>query len=159
MPVILFVCMANRYRSPIAAACFRRELAARRPGEKWEILSAGTWALDGQPAMPDAIHAAAKMGLDIGAHTSRAITAGLMQRANLVIVMEQGQKEALVNEFRGDAHKVLLLSELGIGMAYDIPDPVQRGDAGQVPEEICRLVMSGFDRICLLAGGARNADL
>ena len=57
--------------------------------------------------------AARRLGLDIAGHASRLINAGLVRDADLIVVMEQGQKEALQAEFPENAHKVHLLSEAG----------------------------------------------
>ncbi len=153
MPTILFVCTANRYRSPIAAACFQRELEVRKPAGRWHVASAGTWTANGLPAMPDAIDGAHRLGLDIARHASREITSGLMSTADLILVMEQGQKEALKAEFPRSAHKVYLLTEATAGYAYNILDPVMSAlDAEEdVPGEISKLIGDGFDRICSLA--------
>jgi protein-tyrosine phosphatase len=151
MPNILFVCTANRYRSPIAAACFRKELARRKLQEKWKISSAGTWTTDGLPASSDAITSAKRLGLDISNHQSRAITGALMQDADLILVMEQGQKEALEIEFPKSAHKVHLLTEAATGISYDIPDPAVSSSAGEVHTELDELIRQGFDRLRELA--------
>ena len=155
MPTILFVCTANRFRSPIAAACFQRELDGRKTAGNWHVFSAGTWTTDGMPAMPEAIQQARKLGLDISRHVSTGITAHLMSMADLVIVMEHGHKEALQAEFPRSAHKVHLLSAAALGLDYDIPDPVTAAfDIGvDVPHEIDEMIHKGFDRICALAGG------
>ncbi len=151
MPQILFVCTANRYRSVIAAKCFESELIQRKEEDKWRVLSAGTWTTDGLPAMTDAIRKAQEIGLDIHEHRSTAITGDLLQEADLVLVMEGGQKEALQVEFPACREKILLLSEAAKGIAYDIPDPVAMLSDGDFVSEICELVRTGFDSICLLA--------
>ncbi len=151
MPTVLFVCTANRYRSPIAEACFKAELARRQLDQGWDISSAGTWTQDDLPAMPDAIQKASQLGLDIQAHRSRAISSGLLQPVNLILVMEAGQKEALQNEFPHKRGNIFLLSEVTDGLLYDIPDPVVDPAAGDVVPEICNLIRNGFDRIIILA--------
>lgn len=151
MPTILFICTANRYRSPIAAACFQEELNKHGLGGNWVVLSAGTWTKDGLPAWPDAVTSASQLGLDIADHRSAAITADLLQQADLVLVMEQGQKEALQNEFPKEKEKIFLLSETTKGKVYDIPDPIQDPDAGNVTAEIITLIQNGFDKIAEMA--------
>ncbi len=151
MTTILFVCTANRYRSPLAAACFRKELATRRPGEKWHVLSAGTWADDGMPAASGAIAAARRLGLNIADHRSRSIDATLVGTADLIIVMEQGQAEAIRSEFPDSAAKLHLISEVATGLRFDIPDPAWPAEGGGVDTELSEMVHSGFDRICALA--------
>ena len=112
MPVVLFICTANRFRSPIAEACFRQELVTRQLDAGCQVSSAGTWTTDGMPATQSAISGARYLGLNIAGHRSRIVNAELMGEADLIIVMEQGQKEALQAEFPRNAHKVHLLSEV-----------------------------------------------
>lgn len=151
MPTILFICTANRHRSPIAAAAFLRELQRRNIQESWQVLSAGTWATDGMPAAPSAVVQAKRLGLDISDHRSGSISRQLMCDADLVVVMEAGQHEALKIEFPEYARKIHLLSEGATGVAYDIPDPASSLAAGEIEMEINELVHQGFDRLCLLA--------
>ena len=148
MNSILFVCTANRYRSPIAAACFKAELIKRGEDKNWNVSSAGTWAIDGYPPMPAAVLEARQLGLNIQDHQSRGITADLLQESDLVVVMEQGHKEALQMEFRAFREKVVLLSEVTEGSFYDIADPVTDPRGVDVASQICRLIQAGFEKIC-----------
>jgi protein-tyrosine phosphatase len=152
MTQVLFVCMANRYRSVVAEACFRDEVEKRKRGDDWESFSAGTWASDGAPAMKDAIQRAKQYGLDIREHRSRLITNDMLESADLVLVMESGQKEALQVEFPFQREKILLLSEATEGELYDIPDPaVNPLHADLILSQICGLIQKNFDKICDLA--------
>ena len=151
MPQILFVCTANRYRSVIAAAQFKDELIKRKQDNEWKVISAGTWTSDGLPAMTEAIQKAKKIGLDIQDHRSKVITRDLLEEADLILVMESGQKEALAIEFPSYREKILLLSEAANGTVHDIPDPILKPSDVDVVAEICDLVHIGFDRICALA--------
>jgi protein-tyrosine-phosphatase len=151
MNSVIFVCTANRYRSPIAAACFRAELLRRGQDKNWMVSSAGTWAMDGYPPMPAAILEARRLGLDIQEHQSRGITADMLQESDLVVVMERGHKEALQVEFTAHRHKVVLLSEVTEGSSYDISDPVTDPRSVDVGPQICRLIQIGFDTICAQA--------
>lgn len=117
----------------------------------WSVLSAGTWTTDGMPAMIDAIQQAKKIGLDIHKHRSKAITRDMLQEADLVLVMENGQKEALQIEFPSHRRKILLLSEAAKGIPYDIPDPVTNLSNTDVVSEIYELIHTGFDKICELS--------
>lgn len=150
MTQILFVCTANRYRSVIAEACFKNELAKREQENKWSVLSAGTWTADGMPAMTDAIHKAKQMGLDIRRHRSQVITENLLNASNLVLVMENGQKEALQVEFPLHHEKILLLSEAVDGVPYDISDPLSGSANVDAASKIHELIHKGFDKICEL---------
>jgi protein-tyrosine-phosphatase len=151
MPQVLFVCTANRYRSVIAAACFKDELVKRKLESSWLVLSAGTWTTDGMPAMSDAIQKSKQIGVDIQDHRSRAITGDMLQSADLILVMERGQKEALQIEFPFCREKIFLLSEAVNGTSFDISDPVASPSKVDITSEIYELIHSGFDRICALA--------
>jgi len=152
MTQILFVCTANRYRSVIAAACFKDELSRQKQEDDWVVLSAGTWTTNGMSPMKEAVQLAREFGLDIQSHRSTVITGDMLQEANLVLVMESGQKEALQVEFPAYRRKILLLSEATRGISYDIPDPIL-GTAGvgvDIVPEICELIRGGFNQICEL---------
>jgi protein arginine phosphatase len=151
VPAILFVCTANRFRSPLAGACFQKELTAHGLGDDWQISSAGTWATNGLPATKDAVNAALRFGFDIRNHRSRVVNAELIENADIVIVMEQGHKEALCTEFPESARKVHLLSEAATGMPYDVPDPGLSPVETDVDSEMAELIHAGFDRICGMA--------
>jgi protein-tyrosine-phosphatase len=151
MNSILFVCTANRYRSPLAATCFQAELMKRGQDKSWIVSSAGTWAMEGYPAMPAAILEARQLGLNIQEHQSRGITADMLQESDLIVVMERGHKEALQVEFKAHGQKVVLLSEVTEGSSYDIPDPVTDPRNTDVGSQICRLIQTGFEKICAQA--------
>jgi protein-tyrosine-phosphatase len=149
MPVILFVCTANQFRSPIAAAYFTRKLTSIDANGIWTISSAGTWTPTGLPAHPQAVKAAAKLGLDLSAHRTREVNAGLLASADMIVVMEQGQKEAIEAEFPEARSKLVLLGSLGNIPGGEIPDPV-RSDFAQpdiVARTICRCIDKGFTKL------------
>jgi protein-tyrosine phosphatase len=124
MPSILFVCTANLYRSPLAAAFLRDELKTSPDnGRKWAIDSAGTWTKPGTPIHPQTIEDAHRFGLDVREHRSKQVSAELLAKQDLILVMESGHKEALHIEFSEKSEKIYLLSEVVDGMTYDIPDP------------------------------------
>ncbi len=151
---VLFVCSANRFRSVIASACFQNLIEKNKPSGTWEVSSAGTWAMDGLPPLPQAFSIASKLGLNIDRIRSREVDANLLQDSDLVIVMSKGQREALALEFPQEKERIFLCSEVCENLAYSIPDPVE-DVIDQSPEElgleICRLIEKGFDRICELA--------
>ena len=55
MPTLLFVCTANRFRSPLAAAYAARQLRDAGLPADWQAASAGTWTPAGLPAHPKAL--------------------------------------------------------------------------------------------------------
>jgi protein-tyrosine phosphatase len=151
MRSVLFVCTANRARSPFAAACLRKEIAGRGLAGEWRVFSAGTWTENGLPAVPDALASAQRLGIDLSEHASQAITAELLRQADVVILMERGQREALGSEFPESQNKLYLLSEVATGRSYDIPDLPKLASGADVYVEIESLVRASVDRISELA--------
>jgi protein-tyrosine phosphatase len=153
MPSILFVCFANRFRSPLAAAFFCYWLEKVKDCGSWSVSSAGTWAESGLPADRRAVEDAGNWGLDIKAHRSRQVDASILTKSDLVLVMETGQEEALQIEFPKEFGKIHLLSEVVDGSQYDIPDPFGESciPHQEIALELYELIKRGFDNICKLA--------
>lgn len=154
MPSILFVCTANRCRSPVAAALMQRHVAVAAPGERWQIESAGTWALPDLPADVGMRSADAQVGLDLSQHRAQPVSGALLDRYDLILTMEAGQQEALQIEFPHRRGHIYLLSEL-TGPRYDVDDPI-----GGSPEEYAatvrrleRLIREGFPHMQAILEG------
>ena len=159
MPSILFVCLANRFRSPLAAAYFSHCLEQVADRERWSVSSAGTWTEAGLPADNRAIRAASGWGLEIKDHRSRQVDASILAQSNLILVMEASQKEALQVEFHKERSKIFLLSEMVDGTLTDVPDPF--GPEGvpyqEIIIELFDLIKRGFDKIYNLALDSHNS--
>lgn len=152
MPSVLFVCSANQYRSPLAAAFFRRELETRGQLQDWTVESAGTWALPGYPAAAQAQQAALVAGLNLSGHVARQVNLELLSSFDLVLAMESGQVEAMRVEFPAFTNKIRLLAEVAAGKSYNIPDPfLYDEESSNVAVELGDLIQQGFERIVTLA--------
>ncbi|MDW7755873.1 MAG: hypothetical protein SCH68_11985 [Brevefilum sp.] len=158
MPFILFVCTANRFRSPIAALYFAREVVRRGEDQDTQVASAGTWASPGQPAMPKAVQLAKEYGLDLSYHKSRIVSEDLLVQSDLILVMEGGHKEALRHEFPGTADRVYLLTEVVEDLTVNIPDPYgeAQADPEEVVKEIVGLIDDGYEQLLSLANKMEN---
>ncbi len=156
MPQILFVCTANQFRSPIAAACLVRKLQEDCIPANWTVTSTGTWTGDGYPAHPAAIIEAARLGLDLSRHRSREVNAVILEDADLVIVMENGHREALAIEFPQVDEKIILLSELAGDLPVDVLDPLHSAfeDSAKVANELIHYVDAAYENI--LAKASEN---
>ncbi|MDY6845975.1 MAG: low molecular weight phosphotyrosine protein phosphatase [Chloroflexota bacterium] len=153
MASILFVCTANRFRSPIAALYFAREVVRHGDDDQITVSSAGTWAKSGMPAMPKAVQLGEGFDLDLGFHRSRVITERILSKSDLILVMEAGHKEAITHEFPGTQGRVFLLTEAVGKLAVDIPDPYgeKRAPPEDVIKEIVDLIDHGYEQIVALA--------
>lgn len=156
-PSVLFVCAANRCRSPVAAALFRQKLASAGLEATLRVESAGTWAEEGLPTTGLAKEAASERRLDLEGHRSRSVSASLLHQFALILVMEAGQREALQVEFPEIADRMHLLTAMA-GPGYDVEDPHASDLSGyrRLIEELEALLDRGFERILTLAGGTRS---
>jgi protein-tyrosine-phosphatase len=152
---LLFVCTANICRSPMAEGLFSARVAA--DSNSWRIASAGVYAQPGYPAAYYTLEVLNERGIGLGDHRSKPISSELMDQYNLILTMEQGQKEALRLAFPQHARKIFLLSEMG-GEYRDIVDPVGGVyvDYLDTAREIETFLNRGFDRIYALAGQNEN---
>lgn len=122
---LLFVCTANRCRSPMAEYLARQSLAKR--GIDAEVVSAGR--LGGRyAASSGAVAAMAKRGLDLRGHTSTAVDPDTLAHADLVLVMERAHL-ADVYQTRPDAigHS-FTLGEFPPLLAAAAPESVESDD-------------------------------
>ncbi|SFT99763.1 low molecular weight protein-tyrosine-phosphatase [Halomonas saccharevitans] len=118
---ILIVCTGNICRSPVAAALLQCQLP------RLTVTSAGLGALVGQPVDAQARQLAEADGLDVDVHQARQLETGMLAEADLVLVMTDGQRQALAKRWPEARGKTLLLGKwLSQEQATDIPDPYRK---------------------------------
>ena len=157
MPSILFVCTANLYRSPLAAAFFFRKLTAEGLTRRWRVASAGTWTTSGQRVPSNVLLAAGAAGLDLASHLTRQVDRDLLARFDLILVMEKGHREALRIEFPFVQEKVHLLSEVADQLEYDVADPANSGLAtSEIVAAISGLIDRAYPHICQLVESEKS---
>jgi len=159
MPSILFVCTANQFRSPLAAAFLNRWIGTHHPAEEWNVESAGTWTEPGRPATALAVRLAGRSGLPgLRQHLTREVSQELLDQFDLILIMEMGQLEAIASEFHTVFGRSMLLSEIVDGVPYDIPDPVDPfNDPQDVATELQMLIEKGGDKILKMAESLHRA--
>lgn len=136
MTRVLFVCMGNICRSPMAEGAFRQHAAAAglpldRPGG---IItdSAGTSAFHvGSPPDPRAIRAAAARGIDISMQRARRAVPEDFARFDHIVAMDRDNLAILERMAGADPTRLsLLLSHAPAIRLDEVPDPYYGGDAG-----------------------------
>ena len=123
---ILYVCSGNTCRSPMAEAITRRLIADRlgvSPDELerkgFNILSAGSYAMPGSRATPEAVDAVRALGVDLTRHRSKPLSVELIHEADVIFAMGRGHAQAILSLVPGAASKVQTLDP-----EHDIEDPI-----------------------------------
>jgi protein-tyrosine-phosphatase len=136
----------------MAEVLLRRKLEEEKVSGSWRVSSAGTWASDGYSASDRGIQVMLERGLDTSEHRSRAVTAELLEEADLVLTMTANHSESLRAEFPEHAYKVYRLTEMA-AMPYDVADPYggPLSEYRRTADELAYLIEKGFNRIVEVA--------
>lgn len=118
MNSILFICIGNICRSPMAEGLLKHALPDKA------VLSAGTNALVGEPADPLSVQLMREHGIDIGAHRARSLAAWMVSDADVILTMDGCQKRFIEMKYPESRCKVFRLCE---DSECDIPDPYRQG--------------------------------
>ncbi|MFM9848990.1 MAG: low molecular weight protein-tyrosine-phosphatase [Hyphomicrobiaceae bacterium] len=127
---ILFVCLGNTCRSPMAEGLLRHLLLQTDQGSAFTIASAGTRVRSiGDPPDPRAQAAASTRGIDISDLRSRQATEADVAAYDLVLAMDEASRQdLLLLAPEGAQGKVRLLLDFAPGYGLkDIPDPFHGG--------------------------------
>ncbi len=130
---ILFVCLGNICRSPMAEGVFSHVAGKAGHGETFVIESAGTGAWHiGNPPDPRAVAAARRRGIDLSAQKARQVRVEDFDDFDLVLAMDASNHANLLRMApEAHAHKVrLFLEHLPDPLAREVPDPYYGGDEG-----------------------------
>ncbi|MFQ1003622.1 hypothetical protein [Modestobacter sp. SSW1-42] len=109
MTTVLTVCTGNVCRSPAAERLLTARLAPLAPGIT--VASAGTGALVDAPVDPPMAALVAAAGADVSGFAARQLTAGLLEAADLVLVMTREHRGAVVRLAPGAVRRTFLLRE------------------------------------------------
>jgi protein-tyrosine phosphatase len=128
---VLFVCMGNICRSPLAQGVFEDVL--RHEGLEGEVFvdSAGTgrWHV-GEPPDDRALSAASLRGLDISAQRARQIRPEDCQNFDYILTMDEENYRAVASLCRGSAVVRPFLDFAENSSAREVPDPYYGGPDG-----------------------------
>ncbi|WP_333839317.1 low molecular weight protein-tyrosine-phosphatase [Pelomicrobium sp.] len=131
---ILFVCMGNICRSPMAVAVMRRRLAESGAGERIHVEAAGTHGdyHAGEPADPRARRAGAGRGYCLEGLVARKVRAEDFVTFDLILAMDR-HNLAHLQRICPEEHR----HKLGLLLEYsrrergsDVPDPYYGGPEG-----------------------------
>lgn len=130
---ILFVCLGNICRSPLAESVFRHLARERGVEQHFEIDSAGTSGYhDGEGPDSRSVATARRRGIEVSG-VSRKLRGEDLHRFDYVIAMDaQNRRDiARLQQAAGGAAKVHLLREWDPEPDHrDVPDPYSGGERG-----------------------------
>lgn len=154
---ILFVCLGNICRSPLAEGVFRNKVATANLTEQFIIDSCGTAAWhEGKKPDPGSIKVAQKHGLDISGQRARRLTLNDLNTFDCIVAMDQNNKTNILHlgaGLPGIEEKVFLLREFEIFKTNNlsVPDPYGLpGDAFQevydIVERCCEVLLEDLQK-------------
>jgi len=129
---VLFVCLGNICRSPIAEGAFQARVDAQDLSDTFYIDSAGTGGYHvGEGPDPRSVEIAQKHGVDIGQQRSRQLTPGDLDTFDYVVAMDSSNFRNInrLSRHTPKAQVSLMLDETG-GVQRDVPDPYYGGRQG-----------------------------
>ncbi|MEW6414382.1 MAG: low molecular weight protein-tyrosine-phosphatase [Pseudomonadota bacterium] len=130
---VLFVCMGNICRSPMAEGMFRKAVREAGLEDHVEIDSAGTHAYHvGSPPDPRAQQAIRRRGVDISGLRGRKVTDADFERFDYILPMDGDNYDRLVErapaQHRGKIRRLLSFSRKYPNL--DVVDPYYGGPQG-----------------------------
>lgn len=137
MPSVLFVCLGNICRSPLAEGVFRHTVAAAGLEDRFIIDSAGTggWH-QGNPPDPRSVGIAAQYGIDISNLRARQVTQNDANRFDLILAMDLDNLTNLRRIPNSENTRLFLTAP-----DREVPDPYYGGPNGF--ETVYRMVKDG----------------
>ena len=115
---ILVVCTGNICRSPMGERLLRQQLPGR------QVTSAGIFGLEGCPADAAAQAVAWRHGISLEGHVARKVTRSLLQKSDLILVMEPKHLRFIATMAPENRGKSLLFGQWLETQA--IPDPYRK---------------------------------
>lgn len=161
---VLFVCLGNICRSPLAKAIFEDRARARNVLDRFRIDSCGTghWHV-GRPADARSIAIAGARGTNLTStsHRARQVDADAdFDAFDLILAMDQSNKSNLIGLGAPEERVVLLRAfdpdladraAIGPDHALEVPDPYYGGEDGfarmhDMLDAACEGLLDRFDR-------------
>ncbi|OCW58961.1 low molecular weight protein-tyrosine-phosphatase [Hoeflea olei] len=151
-PAVLFVCMGNICRSPLAEGVFRHALAEAGLAGLVTVDSAGTgdWH-QGDAPDPRSIKTAGRHGIDISAQRARQVAQEDFDRFDMIFAMDRSNEATLLARAPATRRdRIFLFLDHTLGTRADVPDPYYGGADGfesvyQLLREGCQALAS---RLC-----------
>jgi protein-tyrosine phosphatase len=153
MKRILVVCTANVCRSPLVGGLLRDRLARGGFGDAVQVDTAGLFASPGERVDPVVVDLLAARQIDVSGHVATGLSDGALDQADLVLVMEEAQRQAVFYRAPQHLSKVWLLSELNRGYS-DLADPYGGGPRiyAATLAQVDAILEGGWPHLCRRLG-------
>jgi protein-tyrosine phosphatase len=129
---VLFVCLGNICRSPLAEAIFKDKIKKKGLDKFIEADSCGTsnYHIGGSPD-PRTITNAGKNGITIN-HCGRQLSVEDLEKFDFILAMDKSNYDNILRlpNSKAFAHKVSLMREFDPVQKGEVPDPYHGGEQG-----------------------------
>ncbi|CAM3341731.1 low molecular weight protein-tyrosine-phosphatase [Asticcacaulis taihuensis] len=147
MTAILFVCLGNICRSPLAEGIFRHQVELARMTDRFTIDSAGCGGWH-SGELPDrrSIAVAQAHGIDISEQRARQIHVDDFDRFDLILGLDRDNVRHLSTmQPQGSQAEVALYLEEALGLTKNVPDPYYGGTADfEAVYQMCEKASTGL---------------
>jgi protein-tyrosine phosphatase len=123
---VMFVCSGNTCRSPMSEAIARKILADKLhvspddlESKGVSVISAGSFAMPGARATPQAVEALKAAGIDLSKHRSKPLSVELIHQADAIFTMSRAHSQSVLALVPSAAEKVKTLDP-----DKDVEDPI-----------------------------------
>ncbi|MEW6075931.1 MAG: L-threonylcarbamoyladenylate synthase [Candidatus Omnitrophota bacterium] len=122
---VLFVCTGNSCRSVMAEAYLEKKLQENGRDDV-AVISAGLMMLPGMGATEETKELLEEEGIDVSGHRSQRLTKELLDKSDIILVMENLHEERIAQLYPKALNRVYLLREFAQikGDSLDISDPI-----------------------------------